>query len=238
MTIGIGRGFGRAAGTLLALALMVPVLATGAQGAAATANCGDCHADIAKVLPARHPQSRGDLAACLGCHKPDATGKPAKNGFSVAMHGAHAQGKAALACTSCHVVKGSGKVGVSAGKVMLVADEESFEAATRMMTMDDAAAWTAGMHAAKSFGCASCHGPGVPKAGAEVANDRCLSCHGPMDALVQKTRPAQFADRNPHHSHLGDIACTTCHRGHEASAVYCLDCHPKFQMKISGAARR
>jgi formate-dependent nitrite reductase cytochrome c552 subunit len=74
----------------------------------------------------------------------------------------------------------------------------------------------------------------VPAAGAEVANDRCLACHGPLDKLVAKTRPAQFADRNPHESHLGDIACTTCHRGHEQSAVYCLDCHPKFQMKIGG----
>jgi len=74
----------------------------------------------------------------------------------------------------------------------------------------------------------------MPATGAEVVNDQCLACHGPMDKLVARTRPAQFADRNPHESHLGEIACTTCHRGHEKSAVYCLDCHPKFQMKING----
>lgn len=232
MTIGIGRFIGRSVGVLLLLALTAPV----AQ--AATGNCKDCHADITKVLPPGHPPSRGELAACLACHKPDLAGKPAKNGFSVALHGAHVQGKDALACTSCHVVKNKGSAGVSAGKVVLVADKESFDAATRMMTMADAANWTAGLHAARDFGCASCHGSGVPKAGVEVANDRCLACHGPLDKLVQKTQPAQFADRNPHHSHLGDIACTTCHRGHEASAVYCLDCHPKFQMRISGAERR
>ncbi len=234
MTTGIGRGLAWARAAAL-LALLLP----GAQQAvAADRNCRDCHAEIAKVLPAGHPQSRGDLAACLACHKPDAAGKPAKNGFSVAMHGAHVQGKAALACTNCHVVKEKGGPGTATGKVVLVADQESWDAATRMMTMNDSAGWTAGLHAGRRFGCASCHGPGVPKAGAEVANDRCLACHGPMDSLVQKTRPAQFADRNPHHSHLGDIACTTCHRGHEASVVYCLDCHPKFEMKISGAARR
>lgn len=232
MTIRMGR-VGLFAGTLLALALAVPAV----QGAPAAKACKDCHADLAKVLPAKHPASRNELGACLACHKPDVAGKPRKNAFSVAMHGAHVQGDT-VPCTSCHVVKDSGKPGVASGKVVLVADKESFEAATRMMTLDSAASWTAGLHAAKDLGCASCHGAGVPKAGAEVANDRCLACHGPMDQLVQKTRPAQFADRNPHHSHLGDIACTTCHRGHEASTVYCLDCHPKFQMKISGAALR
>ena len=55
-----------------------------------------------------------------------------------------------------------------------------------------------------------------------------------MEQLVEKTKPAQFADRNPHRSHLGEIACTVCHKAHEASVVYCLDCHRKFEMKIVG----
>lgn len=231
------KEFGRAIARAAAAALLLALLAPGAQAAPDKA-CKDCHADIAKVLPAAHPKTGGQLAACLACHKPDAAGKTGKNAFSTAMHGAHVQGKGALACTSCHVVKAAGRMSVQGGKVLLVADRESFDAATRMMSMEDGAKWTAGLHAGRQLGCASCHGAGVPKAGAEVANDRCLSCHGPMQKLVDRTKPAQFADRNPHHSHLGDIACTTCHRGHEASAVYCLDCHPKFEMKISGAGKR
>lgn len=230
MIKGYGRRAGLAVASLLALALAAgPALAAKA--------CKDCHTDLAKVLPKSHPKVKNaTLAGCLSCHEPDTEGKPEKNAYPVAMHRAHMSGKGALACTECHVVKESGKLGAAGGKIVLIADQESFDAAAGLMKQPDAARWTAGLHATSGHSCASCHGAGLPKAGAEVANDRCLTCHGPLDKLVEKTKPAQFADRNPHHSHLGDIACTTCHRGHEASAVYCLDCHPKFEMKISGAA--
>lgn len=228
------NGHGRHA-ALVAAALLALTFAAGPALAAKA--CKDCHADLAKVLPGSHPKVKNPtLAGCLSCHAPDTEGKPEKNAYSVAMHRAHVGGKGALACTECHVVKESGQPGAAAGKIVLVADQESFAAATGLMKQPDGARWTAGLHAKAGFSCASCHGAGVPKAGAEVGNDRCLACHGPLEKLVEKTKPAQFADRNPHHSHLGDIACTTCHRGHEASVVYCLDCHPKFEMKIQGAA--
>lgn len=232
------NAIGRALVRVAAAACLITLSAPGAPAPAAGKSCKDCHADIAKVLPAAHPKTGGQLGACLACHKPDVAGRTAKNAFSTAMHRAHAHGPGTLACATCHLVKASGAIGVQSGKVVLVADAASFEAATRIMTLPDGASWTGGQHADRQLSCASCHGAGVPKAGAEVANGRCLSCHGPLQKLVDRTTPAQFADRNPHHSHLGDIACTTCHRGHEASAVYCLDCHPKFEMQIRGAARR
>ena len=71
-----------------------------------------------------------------------------------------------------------------------------------------------------------------------MENSGCLACHGPMESLALKTEPKDFKDRNPHKSHLGDIACTVCHKGHGESKVYCLSCHPKFQMKIQGAAKK
>lgn len=82
--------------------------------------------------------------------------------------------------------------------------------------------------------CKDCHGKAAPKLDSTVENPRCLECHGPMDKLAKKSEPKDFPDRNPHKSHLGDIACTVCHHEHSASAVYCLDCHRNFKMKIPG----
>ena len=42
---------------------------------------------------------------------------------------------------------------------------------------------------------------------------------------------------DPHKSHLGEIACTACHQGHQASKVYCLGCHTNFAMTIPGGDR-
>ncbi|MBA4394637.1 MAG: hypothetical protein C0407_13885 [Desulfobacca sp.] len=82
--------------------------------------------------------------------------------------------------------------------------------------------------------CLACHGKTVPEKGDTVENERCLTCHGSMESLVARTAPKDFPDRNPHKSHLGEIACTVCHQGHSQSKVYCLGCHFKFKMKIPG----
>ena len=60
---------------------------------------------------------------------------------------------------------------------------------------------------------------------------------GDADAMAQlaaKTEPAEFKDRNPHASHLGEIDCTVCHKAHGPSKIYCLGCHQKFVMTIPG----
>lgn len=224
---------------MAAFALALATVAVVAAPARAAPGCKGCHADFTAVLPKAHPAVKGgDLGACLACHKPDVAGKPAKNGFSVAMHRGHVKPKGGVACAECHVVNAKGKPGVARGKVVLVADKEVMQLVTRVMQDPSANAWTGGLHAKAGVGCASCHGAAVPGMGSEIANDRCLACHGPLEKLVEKTKPAEHADRNPHHSHLGDIACTVCHKGHEASKVYCLDCHPKWPLKIGGAAPR
>jgi DNA-directed RNA polymerase subunit RPC12/RpoP len=94
------------------------------------------------------------------------------------------------------------------------------------------------LHAKAGIACTQCHGKGLPKPDDTVENGRCLTCHGPMDKLAQKTEPKDFKDRNPHKSHLGEIACTVCHKGHGESKVYCLDCHRNFKMKIQGGAKQ
>jgi len=44
---------------------------------------------------------------------------------------------------------------------------------------------------------------------------------------------------NAHGSHLGpEIACTSCHQGHQESKAYCLNCHTNFAMPMPGNPAR
>ncbi len=77
-------------------------------------------------------------------------------------------------------------------------------------------------HGAKKIGCASCHAEKRLLDDNESAlNPRCVACHGSMTDDAAKTK----ALINPHQSHLGAVACTTCHHGHTASQAYCQQCH-------------
>lgn len=216
---------------LVAVLALVP-LAAPAAGKAVT--CASCHADFASVLPKSHVPVKGkDFAPCLACHKPDTSGKPVVNRFSAALHRAHAA-NTEVDCAVCHVARGKGAVAVAGSKVALPVTTAELIDLKRIVQSWATPKYLDGLHGRAAVDCVGCHA-GVPRTGDEVANDRCLACHGPLDKVVAKTRPAQFPDRNPHESHLGPIACTACHKGHEASAVYCLDCHRKFPMKIMGA---
>jgi hypothetical protein len=94
--------------------------------------------------------------------------------------------------------------------------------------------YTDHLHAKAMIDCAGCHGKELPLPDSTVENGRCLACHGPQDQLAARSRPQDFPKRNPHDSHLGEIACTVCHHAHAESKVYCLDCHRNFVMKIPG----
>jgi fumarate reductase flavoprotein subunit len=90
----------------------------------------------------------------------------------------------------------------------------------------------AGVHIKKQVNCEGCHGKAgnVVDDNEQPVNMNCITCHGALDEVAKKaTGPI-----NPHKSHLGEINCTACHRGHEASKPYCLNCHD-FPMKISSS---
>jgi hypothetical protein len=206
---------------------------------AATASCQTCHADFTSVLPKGHPPVKGaDLSACTSCHAPDVSGTKQKNNFSARMHQAHIAPKGAVDCTVCHTWKSGKSFG-------LIGQDGSWGAPKKedMVLMKEIfSSWagsnfTDNLHARAGIACTQCHGKELPKADDTVENSRCLSCHGPLDQLAKKTEPKDFKDRNPHKSHLGEIACTVCHKGHAASKVYCLECHKGFNMKIQGAAK-
>ncbi|MDR0770095.1 MAG: cytochrome c3 family protein [Burkholderiales bacterium] len=98
----------------------------------------------------------------------------------------------------------------------------------------------AGVHQKKAFlDCVACHSDNiVPNDTASVVNGNCVSCHGNYDkmAAVSKAK-AKNPNINVHDSHLGpEIACSTCHQGHQESLAYCSYCHSNFNLPIPGGA--
>lgn len=81
-------------------------------------------------------------------------------------------------------------------------------------------------HAAKGVACSSCHPDSASK---NVPQKNCLSCHGnSYPTLAEQT---DKGDMNYHDTHLGEIACSDCHRGHSASVLACNQCH-QFKVKV------
>ncbi len=56
-------------------------------------------------------------------------------------------------------------------------------------------------------------------------NEMCVKCHDNFDEITSKTN---YAEANPHNSHLGtmqDIKCSDCHTMHDPQRAICADCH-------------
>lgn len=75
-------------------------------------------------------------------------------------------------------------------------------------------------HLAAGLACASCHANAPPPAA--PAMSVCTSCHGSYEQIAAKSASD---NPNPHASHLGDIPCESCHHIHQASVLYCDQCH-------------
>ncbi|MDD2271008.1 MAG: flavocytochrome c [Desulfuromonadaceae bacterium] len=89
-------------------------------------------------------------------------------------------------------------------------------------------AFLSGIHKKNQISCADCHGKSLVVDDNETAlNKNCVVCHGTFEKLASKSKE----HINPHKSHLGEINCTTCHKGHAPSKAYCNYCH-SFGMKI------
>lgn len=81
-------------------------------------------------------------------------------------------------------------------------------------------------HASYGLACTSCHAGETPAPGgampATLGTTTCLSCHGTFASVAARTA-ASFP--NPHASHLGDLACSSCHRAHQPPVDHCSQCH-------------
>lgn len=201
-----------------------------------TGSCLVCHPDIAAVLPPDHDAvSEETIAACLSCHPSERLAPGATSPFVTRLHQSHLPPQGEVDCLVCHSWSPSHSFG-------LRGEKDSWGALSGeewLLLKEIMGSWAGSnfldrLHKDAMVSCGACHGPTVPGFDATVANDVCLSCHGPMAQLAQKSEPADFKDRNPHASHLGEIDCTVCHKAHGPSKVYCLGCHQKFVMNIPG----
>jgi hypothetical protein len=216
-----------------------PPKKTSESKAGVVSPCSSCHKDLNKALPGGHEAVSGkDISSCLKCHKPDMTGKPVTNVFSARIHLGHVYPNGGTDCMTCHYFSAGKRFEIKGfDKSLGAPSKEDFLLVKDIVSSIAKTGYTAFFHARKGVMCAGCHGRGLPKSDDTVENDRCIECHGPKDVLSKKTEPKELKDRNPHESHLGEIACTVCHKAHKPSKVYCLDCHKAFQMSIQGAGR-
>ncbi len=226
-------------GTILLFVLFLLFVIESGKGqnpvrAAQIPSCTRCHKDFVALLPQGHPLVAGkDITACLSCHIPRLCTKPEPRLFSTTIHRAHVKGDAKTQCTECHTWSPGKSLGlpkqkISFGKVskdQMDLFKQIFSSWSGNRNLD-------ALHADKNITCTGCHGNMIPDSDGTVENSRCLGCHESIAELMAKTTPKDDAARNPHKSHLGEIACTVCHHGHRTSEVYCLQCHTKFSMKI------
>lgn len=200
----------------------------------APGSCRACHDDFSGLLPPGHEVVVGDtIADCDVCHRVERSVPKVTAPYVTRLHQAHLPPRGDGDCLVCHFSSGSKGFGLlgsseswgspSGGELQLLKEIMVSWAGSNFLD---------GLHGQAKVSCSACHGAALPGFDATVANATCLSCHGPMEQLAKKTEPADFKDRNPHQSHLGEIDCTVCHKGHGESKVYCLGCHQKFVMNI------
>lgn len=178
-------------------------------------------------MPQKHKKVRFEPSSCVACHKQAEAGSVDK--FASGVHMSHAQ--AETKCSICHMDKGKYPFSVINTKIYRE-ETEDIDLIKEKMTDWAMSSNMDNRHAQAGVFCTGCHGKDLPAFAVDVDNLTCLKCHGPLDALQTKTEPEQFKDRNPHKSHLGEVACTICHHMHSPQEIYCLKCHQKFIMEL------
>lgn len=186
--------------------------------------CSECH-QPQDVLPEEHEKVDFVPASCPVCHIAGEAGET--DPFRSGMHLKHAEN---AECSVCHILTGEKPFTVNGA-------EEGKNTAELELISEITLSWQSSAnldkkHADGDVFCGGCHGEELPEFAAAVDNEVCLTCHGTLEELQKKTEPEEHEDRNPHKSHLGDIACNVCHLIHSEQVAYCVSCHPKFIMKM------
>ncbi len=161
---------------------------------------------------------------CKGCHTP-ASIKPASQVGQV-IHASLPEGQ--MACVDCHRNLVHSRPGS-----LDAADELS--AIKRAMNDSVLSPHLANIHLQKGMSCATCHGKDlIPDANATAINTQCATCHGGIEKIAANHKGPSYL--NPHAGHIGNVACSSCHAGHQESKAYCQNCHTNFDMPIPGGA--
>ena len=94
------------------------------------------------------------------------------------------------------------------------------------------------LHARRHVTCMGCHGEKLPaQKMIQWKTTAALPVTTPTISWRKRRPLLQFPKRNPHKAHVIGLACIKCHHAHSESRVYCLECHPAFDMKISGGRK-
>lgn len=119
-------------------------------------------------------------------------------------------------------------VPLPAGPVVAAAEPAASPPAASLVEgpLTPAVLFLADRHGTLGLTCTSCHTEGAPPPGTTIAGANatsiCLGCHGTYADVAGRTA-ALFP--NPHASHLGDLACSSCHRAHQTPVDHCSQCH-------------
>lgn len=63
----------------------------------------------------------------------------------------------------------------------------------------------------------------------KYGNEMCLQCHISYENVQAKTAGME---KDPHNSHLGELACSTCHISHGEQIDYCAQCHDNGEQRM------
>ncbi len=223
---------------IVAMSLVIPTESAKAKEEMAKAvvtqkSCSACHVDFINLLSAKHPPVKGNaLRVCMKCHALKGKDMAKPNKFNARLHLGHLKNPMKADCQDCHTWQPGKSFGLAGTTVSYgEASKKDMTLIKAIFTSAVASDYLDARHVSKDITCGACHEKDILGERA-VENTKCLGCHGPLEELITKTAPQNFPDRNPHKSHLGEINCTVCHAGHAESKVYCLECHPKFAMKL------
>ncbi|OPY59279.1 MAG: Fumarate reductase flavoprotein subunit precursor [Syntrophorhabdaceae bacterium PtaU1.Bin034] len=152
--------------------------------------------------------------------------------MSAGLHLAHVATNKDIDCLTCHVWTPGKRFSLPGQKVSFGSPtKKELQEITGIFGSWKNSGYTDSLHGKANIICGGCHGKTIAKEGDTVENSRCLTCHGPTEQLAARSAPEDFPDRNPHKSHLGEIDCTVCHKGHSESKTYCFECHKLFKIK-------
>jgi Cytochrome c3 len=87
-------------------------------------------------------------------------------------------------------------------------------------------AFLADRHKSIGIDCFGCHQESPPKQKAQSVV--CMGCHGDYTKVAAKT---SHLNVNPHETHMGELDCNQCHKGHKKSVNICSQCHT-FNMNV------
>ncbi|MDR2054553.1 MAG: cytochrome c3 family protein [Desulfovibrio sp.] len=224
----------------LLLAAVIPLSAGVAAAQQPLGKCAtDCHTDIQAVLPKNHMTVEGEdnISSCMQCHLPSSETLKDTRVFSAKVHKKHF-GEKKLQCSYCHIIQKGVSFALPGRESIGVPDEQTLGFLPEITAEWAQSPFLSAVHSAKDVACSPCHGVDkLPLLDDKPANNACFACHVSYEQLAAKTPGKDHPTRNPHNSHLGPINCTVCHKAHEVSVNYCLDCH-KFDMNPIPAGKQ